>query len=265
MKLLPGSIPAPPELRTRYANWEWEVVWQYGAGSVTYRLESASNEVLFLKLAPTDGYPTLAAEADRMRWAIAHLPVPRVLEQGAAADVSWLLTEGLAGADATKPEWVGNPKRLVAALAASLGAFHDAPVAECPFDFRLDRALAHAAQRVADLQVDPKEDFHEEFAHLSADQALALLQRTRPASGTLAVCHGDFCAPNVLLQNWRGSGYVDLGELGVADRWWDLAVATWSVTWNYGPGYEDLFLAEYGVARDPARIDFYRLLYDLVS
>jgi hypothetical protein len=58
---------------------------------------------------------------------------------------------------------------------------------------------------------------------------------------------------------------VDLGELGVADRWWDLAVATWSITWNFGPGYEDLFLASYGAVRDDARTRFYRLLYDLVS
>ena len=42
-------------------------------------------------------------------------------------------------------------------------------------------------------------------------------------------------------------------------------MATWSVTWNLGPGYEDLFLEEYGVARDDERIEFYRLLYDVVS
>ena len=60
-------------------------------------------------------------------------------------------------------------------------------------------------------------------------------------------------------------GFVDLGERGVADRWWDLAVATWSVTWNFGPGLEDLFLKEYGIERDQARIEYYRLLYDVVS
>ena len=51
----------------------------------------------------------------------------------------------------------------------------------------------------------------------------------------------------------------------MADRWWDLAVATWSVTWNLGPGYEALFLEEYGVGRDDRRVAFYRLLYDVVS
>jgi kanamycin kinase len=81
----------------------------------------------------------------------------------------------------------------------------------------------------------------------------------------LVVCHGDYCLPNVLIEADAACGFVDLGELGVADRWWDLAVATWSVPWNLGPGYEDLFLHEYGVERDDDRVEFYRLLYDVVS
>jgi kanamycin kinase len=51
--------------------------------------------------------------------------------------------------------------------------------------------------------------------------------------------------------------------LGVADRWADLAVATWSTQWNYGPGWEQPLLAAYGVAADPERIRYYRLLWDL--
>jgi kanamycin kinase len=92
-----------------------------------------------------------------------------------------------------------------------------------------------------------------------------LLGRARPASESLVVCHGDYCLPNVLLEGGDVAGFVDLGELGVADRWWDLAVATWSLAWNLGGGHEALFLAEYGAEPDPARMAFYRLLYDVVS
>ena len=91
------------------------------------------------------------------------------------------------------------------------------------------------------------------------------LERTCPESEAVVVCHGDYCPPNVMVEGWVATGYVDLGELGLADRWWDLAVATWSATWNLGPGYEDLFLRDYGVERDYHRVEFYRLLYDLVS
>jgi kanamycin kinase len=75
----------------------------------------------------------------------------------------------------------------------------------------------------------------------------------------------DQCLPNVPIDGDDVVGYVDLGELGVADRWWDLAVASWSVTWNLGPGLEAHFLDTYGVAPDVERSRFYRLLYDVVS
>ena len=52
-----------------------------------------------------------------------------------------------------------------------------------------------------------------------------------------------------------------LGELGVADRWRDIAIGAWSTGWNFGPEYEPLFYESYGVAPDPDRIAFYRLLW----
>ena len=100
----------------------------------------------------------------------------------------------------------------------------------------------------------------------SRDDALLARVQDIPPADRLVVCHGDACAPNTLVGD-DGSciGHVDLGRLGVADRWADLAVATWSTVWNYGPGYEDLLLAKYGIAPDPECTAFYRRLWDLGS
>lgn len=71
--------------------------------------------------------------------------------------------------------------------------------------------------------------------------------------------------PNTLIAaDGTFSGHVDFGDLGVADRWADLAVGTWSTEWNYGPGWEELDLTSYGVEADLDRIRFYRDLWDLV-
>jgi kanamycin kinase len=61
----------------------------------------------------------------------------------------------------------------------------------------------------------------------------------------------------------RWCAHVGLGDLGVADRWADLAIATWSTEWNYGPGWDTVLLDAYGVAPDPERIRYYRLLWEL--
>lgn len=87
-----------------------------------------------------------------------------------------------------------------------------------------------------------------------------------PPADRLVVCHGDACAPNtVLTPDGRLSGHVDFGLLGVGDRWADIAVATWSTEWNYGPGWESLLLDSYGIQSDPERTHYYRLLWDLSS
>ena len=265
MDPLPGSPETPHALKAGYVDWSWKVEWQYGPEALTYRLCKGGEEVRFLKLAQADCFPGLDDEADRMRWAVDYLPVPSVIEQGSNGHVNWLITRALPGRDATDPAWATDPARLVRILAAGLRAFHDAPVESCPFDFRLERALTLARCRLDEGRVKPDRDFHPEFGHLSAKDAIEHLDRTCPDSEQLVVCHGDYCPPNVFIEGDAVTGFVDLGELGVADRWWDLAVGTWSSTWNFGPGYEDLFLREYGVERDDDRIEFYRLLYDVVS
>lgn len=269
---------APDELLQRYASCTWTEVYRYEDRSVTYRLSETDAPARYLKLMFAGQYPSAAAEAERIGWAEAHLPVPSVVEHGVSelgggsgetsdeADiVEWLVTTAVSGCDATNDRWSSDVPSLVRGLAEGLRLFHRAPVSACPFDFRLDAALEHARRRVEAGIVDPVRDFHEEFAHLSVDEALERLEANRPRTENLVVCHGDYCLPNVLLDAWRPVGFVDLGELGVADRWWDLAVGAWSVAWNVGPQYEGLFWEAYGIAPDWERIDFYRLLYDLVS
>ncbi len=258
--------PEPPaRLTDQYADWEWEVAYEFHPTSVTFRLSGPEGSTRFLKLLPPGQYPSLQAEADRTRWAGRYLPVPKVIDCGSDGVVTWLVTEGLPGRDATDTAWRNDPERLVRALGAALRTFHLAPVEDCPFDFTLAQALPHVRRRAVRGLIHPARDFHTEFAHLSVEGALAQLERLVPREKTRVVCHGDWCAPNLLLENWAVTGYVDLGELGVADPWWDLAVGSWSVIWNYGPEYEDVFLKAYGVERDEQRIEFYRLLYDLVS
>jgi aminoglycoside phosphotransferase len=83
-----------------------------------------------------------------------------------------------------------------------------------------------------------------------------------PPIDKLVVCHGDACAPNTLIDDAGNCcGHVDLGDLGVADRWADLAVATLSLGWNYPDGPWDAERsAGYGIQPDPARI--YRRLWN---
>jgi kanamycin kinase len=245
-------------------HWDATVAWALAPGRVTWRLTSPSGETAYLKVAPNDHAETLTAERDRMAWISSKLPAPRVLDFGHDKAQVWLLTAGLPGVNAIDPDLRTDPPKLVPLLGVALRQFHTLPVKTCPFDFRLAVSVHLAQQRVAAGLVIANTDLHREHAFSSAEAALERLLQLRPAEEDLVVCHGDFCLPNVLFDDGNVSGYLDLGALGVADRWWDLAVATWSVTWNLGPGWEGLFLDAYGIGPDEAKVTFYRLLYDLV-
>jgi len=257
--------PVPPGLAAEYSSWSWSVVSLHAPNSVTYCLASASGGTRFLKITRTSWTPSAKAETERLRWARLHLPVPEILGAGGDEEITWLLTAGLRARDATFEPFRADARKLVRLLGGGLRKFHAIDAESCPFQFRLDDALRVAAERLKAGQIDPARDFHPEHAHLSPAEAVAELERTRPDTEDLVVCHGDYCPPNLLSDGTEVVGYVDLGELGVADRWWDLAVATWSVTWNFGPGLETHFLDAYGIEPDEKRIRFYRLLYDVVS
>ncbi len=258
-------LNTPPPLAHAYAGWAWTPVWRY-PHQTTWRLDHPSHATVYAKVAHTGAYPGLTAEAARTHWAKAQqVPVPAVVDTGSDGTVEWLVTTGLPGRPATDPT-LGDRAAVAVALAHGLRRLHEiAPAHRCPFDFRIPSALAHVRRRAEAGDIDPAEDFDDEHRHLDLDAALRELERLRPDTEDLVVCHGDYCPPNALITNGHVTGYVDLGELGVADRWWDLAVATRAVTGNYGPGLEDLFLDAYGAPPDPHRQAFYRLLYDLAS
>jgi kanamycin kinase len=257
--------PAPPSELARVApGWSAELAYQLVPGLATWRLTGADGSVRFAKVDAAGAYPSLRAEAERMIWAAAYLPVPRVVTLAEFGGTTVLVTEALGGRDATDPSWRGDLPALVFAMGQGLRGFHEAVDEEwCPFRFDLDHALDHVARRVDTGAIGS--DFHDIHAGFTPETALARLRSTRPDHEDLVVCHGDYCAPNMLLENGRVTGYVDLGELGVADRWWDVAVGAWSAGWNFGQEHEARFYEGYGIEPDPERIRFYRLLYDVVS
>ncbi len=233
-------------------------VWRNELGTVTWAV--GQPPTAYLKWSPSGG-PDLAPEVQRMGWLARWTPVPRVLTTGTDAEGTWFTTAALPGRSAVDPRWHDDPAAAVAAL--GLRAFHDAvPVAGCPFSWSAADRVADARRRAAEGAVDPGR-WHADHRRLGLAGAFAVLADAPPPD-RLVVCHGDPCPPNTLIaDDGSWSGHVDLGEAGVADRWADLAVATWSAGWNYGPGWDRPLLDAYGIDPDPERTAWYRLLWDL--
>jgi kanamycin kinase len=257
-----GVVPVPAAVRAAAGPAGLDLVWLNEIGGLTFAAGQGPGR-RFIKWTPAGSGLSLDAEAARLAWAGRYHPVPRVLDQGRDDDGEWLVTAALDGENAVSPRWKAEPATAVAAIGAGLRALHDAlPVAGCPFTLSLQPYLEQARRNAAAGRLDPR-TWHPVHQSLTVTEALDRAAHPPPAD-RLVVCHGDACAPNTLLgADGRWSGHVDLGDLGVADRWADLAVATWSTEWNYGPHWERPLLDAYGTDPDPERSRYYRLLWDL--
>ncbi len=180
----------------------------------------------FLKWNPLGSGVDLRDELARLLWAAPRHPVPEVVECVEDAEGQLLVTRALPGTGAVTDEWRARPREAVRAIADGLRRLHQLSASECPFVCEWARA------------------------------------RSVPTAD-LVVVQGDACTPNTIIGPDAGfAGHVDLGLLGTADRWADLAIASRSLDWNFGPGWQDEFFAAYGIDRDDDRIRDYRALCD---
>lgn len=235
----PASTEVPDVVRRLARGAALEPVWLNGIGGLTFRTDDGR----FIKWGPHDLEATMRDEAQRMRWARRWIPVPEVVDQGSDADHEWLVTVALPGHSAVDARWRESPEVAIRAVGAALRRMHEAlPVDGCPWTWDPASRIANARAR----GVIVPDDLH-----------------TPPPVERLVVCHGDACMPNTLLDDdGHPLAHVDLAALGVADRWADIAVASMSTEWNFGPGGADVLIEAYGVAPDRERLDYYRRLWN---
>lgn len=239
MTIPDDRMPVPGVVRELARGVEVHPVWVNDLGGVTFR----TDDDRFVKYGPRNAETSMAGEAERLVWAGRRIRVPEVLGLGGDDTHEWLVTRAIPGLSAVDPRWHDHPATAVRAVGEGLRALHDAlPVSECPFDWTVPARLRNAAGRGILVPAE---------------------LCTPPPVDVLVACHGDACCPNTLLDgDGRWLAHVDLGALGVGDRWADIAVAAMSTEWNYGPGWHDALIAAYGIEPDQERLAYYRDLWN---
>ncbi|MEV0341669.1 phosphotransferase [Nocardia sp. NPDC050713] len=202
--------------------------------------------------------PRATAEHDRLDWLrVRGIRVPEVA--AFAEDVLVLADAGAPSLAARESDGRTASPSIGTIMGELLRRLHALPIAECPFDGRLDTVLAQARRHVLEGLVDP-DDFDDDNSDLAPEQVLDRLLAERPRTEDLVVAHGDFTPPNVL----ENGILLDVGGLGVADRYRDLALAERDLREDFGDDEVRAFFAAYGLdAPDRARLDYYRLLDEL--
>jgi len=227
------GLEVPRVARALAAGAEPELVWRNELDGLTFRVGDR-----YLKWNPRSTGIDLERERVRLEWLVGRHPGPRVVDHGIEGDAQWLVTEALPGGTAVGDRWRARRPEAIRAIATGLRAVHAIPIDDFPVDWTAQVWVGRQPPSLG----------------------------ARPHFEDPVLVHGDACAPNTLISDdgvWTGN--VDFGDLGIGDRWADLAVASLSLDWNYGEGHQQELFDAYGIEPDGDRIRYYRALWELES
>ena len=209
-----------------------------------------------------------------MRWLEGKLPVPKVLGYECDGVNQYLLMSRVTGKMSCDTYYLERPHELVRLLASALKMLWSIDVQGCPRNRTIEMELEEAKFRVENNLVDISDSEPETFGKDGfADPAALLhwLQEHKPDYEPV-LSHGDFCLPNVFLENGRISGFIDLGATGIGDKWRDIALCYRSLKHNFDGTYggkvypdfnPDMLFEELGIEPNHEKIRFYILLDEL--
>ena len=156
-----------------------------------------------------------------------------------------LLTGKVVGLNCIKQVHLDNPEKLCDVISESLRRLHDADCSGCPYTGVTSKMIPQA---------------HKNYKSGDYDAwLLGYVDITEPEEGYARLCelehlliedthlHGDACLPNIMLDDFKFSGFIDFEGGGIGDRHLDLLWALWSLQHNLKTNaYKERFLDGYG-------------------
>ncbi|MFD4460092.1 APH(3'') family aminoglycoside O-phosphotransferase [Nocardia sp. NPDC058480] len=248
-----------------YSTEDWSPVTTGESGATVLRDEDLTR---YAKCVPAAEAALLKAEHDRVEWLTDQgVSGPRVLDWHSGEAGAVLVTSAVSGVSADQLP-VADLGAAWGHIADAVRGLHELPAERCLFDRGLATMVPVARDVVGRHAVNP-EFLPVEQQHTPPEELLASLEPeiarmlAQEALDTV-VCHGDLCLPNIVVdpETLKVSGFIDLGRLGTADRYADLALLLANARETWGNEERALaadtaFAQRYGLVLDRDRSNFY--------
>lgn len=213
-------------------------------------------------------------ECQIMKWLEGKLPVPKPVAYECENGRSYLLMTRVEGKMSCDEAYMRQPALLTKMLADALKTMWQIDVSDCPCIWNIDRKLKLAKYWVEHDMVDVDNVEPDTYGPNGFDSPRALFQwltENKPQEEPV-LSHGDFTLPNILFEDGHIKGYIDLGRMGVADKWQDISLCYRSLQHNFDGKYNgkkydgyhpDMLFKQLGIEPDWDKIRYYILLDEL--
>jgi len=190
---------------------------------------------------------------------------PKVVYFNYDGDFSTMITEKLEGDMICCDEIFDDMHRVVGLAADAIKLLQSVDVSDCPFYNNLDVKLGIAKYNI-DNKLIKKEDMTEENQKRfgSLENVYKYLIDHKIKEEKLCFSHGDLSIPNIFFKEDKITGFIDLGDSGIADMWYDIAILVKSLRRNYETEDAEKYLFErLNIEPNYEAIEYYILLTEL--
>lgn len=210
------------------------------------------------------------------KWIGKQIRIPEIFVYSVINDIAYTLMSKVDGQMLCEDSYLQHPEKLIKIAADGLKQLWQIDIKGCPYNTsRLSERLKAAEYNVRNGLVDVEDAEPETFGpngFANPEELLKWLQNNRPEED-IVLSHGDYCLPNIFVKENEIKGFIDLGKMGPADRWQDIAIAIRSLQHNFDGTYTDgkklldfepqMLLKELGVEFDSHKYRYYILLDEL--
>ncbi len=221
---------------------------------------SKNNDVYFMKLAPLND---LKKEFNALNWLDGKLSVPKIILHSTTSNSEILITKALDGFMICSDYYINDPEKAIDLLVIAFKDILSVNINDCPFGVGIDYKLNLVKENVEKGLITGE--------YISED----ILDKYNGVNGILdylienkfyddkCFSHGDTSLPNIFVDENKFIGFIDVGECGIADKWFDLAICEKSIIRNFGENYVNLFYEKLNIKPDRFKIDYYLLMMNL--
>ena len=199
------------------------------------------------------------------------LLIPNILVSVIENDKAYILKTKIKGKMLCDKYYMERPNLLFKLASDALKMLWDIDINDLNLDNTTDTILNYGIDKKDSLDIN-ESDRNITGCFNSYNEIIDYIIKNKPEEDNV-LTHGDFCISNIICQDDRVVGFIDLGLMGISNRYHDISILYRSIKYNfmgkYGRSYdgfdEDMLFKLLNIKKDDNLIKYYLLLDELLA